>query len=282
MAKFFIGGGLPPVTGVPDVYAYARELRDRGVPILASEAAFLRQVTWCMLQVEHDQEEGELHQALARLAALALAIIEDDDFSIPEGYRISTREGIEGLAIQHQREQEQVDLQIAAAMGIHGIEVSGAEALDALEQGLTPSPELTRVINAARIHLRQGAGLLDQQEDPALAAAHRERLTHACERVGRLLARLLAVPADRDPKVVRENVIRRELRRIEVDALGVQRLTEAEQARRTRELLAWAEEDMGERLTDASKAALAQRLQTLAQSEQEEDADSSGWLFDME
>src|SRR5690606_9576096 len=126
MAKLFVGGGLPAVADVRDVYAYARDLRARGVPIQPAAEVFLRQVTWTMLQLQHDQEESELHQALARLASLVLAIIEDDDFSIPDGCRIGSRVALEALAVQLARDMDQLDMQLAAAMGVHGIDVRGA------------------------------------------------------------------------------------------------------------------------------------------------------------
>lgn len=280
MAAFFVGGGLPRVDDVRAVFAHARDLRERGVPIQPGEEAFLRQVTWCMLQLQHDQEEGELHQALARLAALTLAIIEDDDFSIPEGCRLSGRVALEALAVQVQRQLEQQDMQLAAAMGIHGVEVRGAADLDALAARLPRSADLDRALRGARNHLREGERLLAAQGDPERAARHRERLAEACERTARLLARLLAVPVERDHPVVRAHVLRRELKRIEVDALGVVRLTEDEQARRTRELLKWADQDLGERLDDENKAALAEQLQAIAQ-EQEGDAGAS-WFFEQD
>jgi hypothetical protein len=279
MAKFFVGGGLPHVNDVRDIYAHARGLRDRGVKIEAGEEEFLRQVTWCMLQLQHDQEESELHQALGGLAGLVLAVIEDDDFSIPEGCRISSRVALEGLAVQLQRDLEQQEMQIAAAIGIHQVEVRGAADLDALERRLPRTNELDRVLRGARIHLRQGEQLLAKQPDAERAARHRERLTEACDRVSRLLARLLSVPAERDHPVVRAHILRRELRRIEVDALGVVRLSEGEQTRRTRELLSWAEEDLGERLTDEGKASLAEKLKAIASEDEGEDAASGSWFF---
>lgn len=288
MAKFFVGGGLPRIADVRDVYAHARDLTQRGVPTQPAEEVFLRQVTWCMLQLQHDQEQGELHQALARLASLVLAIIEDDDFALPDGCHIGTRVGLEALAVQLARDLDQLDMQLAAAMGLHGVEVRGPDDLDALEQRAPRTPELERVLRGTRIHLRQGERLLAAQTDPERAARHRVRLDEACERTGRLLARLLSIPAERDHPVVRAHLLRRELRRIEVDALGVVRLSEHEQARRTRELLSWADEELGEQLTDTNRAALADRLRAIAADAAASDASSgasasassSSWFFD--
>lgn len=283
MAKFFVGGGLPRVNDVRDIYAHARDLRDRGVKIEPGEEEFLRQLTWTMLQLQNDQEESELHQALGGLAGLVIAVIEDDDFSIPEGCRISTRVALEGLAVQMQRDLEQQEMRIAAAIGIHQVEVAAAADLDALEQRLPRTAELDRVLRGARIHLRQGEELLAKQKDPERAARQRERLAEAYDRVSRLLARLLSVTAERDHPVVRAHILRRELRRIEVDALGVERLSEEVQTKRTRELLSWAEEDLGERLTDEGKAELAEKLKAIASEStgHEEDGDAGGgsWFF---
>jgi hypothetical protein len=282
MAKLFVGGGLPKVVDVRDVYEHGRELRRRKVPITRGEEELLRQVTWSMLQLQNDQEESELHQALARLAALVLAIIEDDDLSIPEGYTIGSRDALEGLAVQVMRDFDQLDMQIAVVMGLHGVDIQRADDVGELERRLPMTPELERALKAMRIHLSQGEGLLAKQRDAARAARQRERLRDAYERGTRLLGRLLAVPEARDPKVVRANIVRRELRRLEVDALGVERLTEAEQVRHTRQLLAWTEEDLGassDELTDEGKAQLADRLREVA----EKDTKSSGgWFFKMD
>lgn len=281
MAKFFAAGGLPRINDVRDVYAYARELHRRGIPILKSEERFVRQITFCMLQIQDDQQEGELHQALARLAALALAIIEDDDFDIPEGVQISSRVALEGLAVALQRQLDQQEMELAAAIGVHGLDVTRADDLDAIERRLPRTPELDKALRGARIHLRQGEKLLAAQKDPARAAKHRERLQEAYERASRLVARLVGIPTGRDHPVVRAHILRRELRRIEVDALGVERLSEHEQARRTRELLAWTEEDLGKSFSDEHKAELAQRLRAVA-AEQDEDAESGSWFFRQE
>jgi hypothetical protein len=281
MAKFFAAGGLPRINDVRDVYAYARELHRRGIPILKSEERFVRQLTYCMLQIQDDQQEGELHQALARVAALALAIIEDDDFDIPEGVHIRSRVALEGLAVALQRQMDQQELELAATIGVHGLDVTRSDDLDAIEKRLPRTPELDKALRAARIHLRQGEKLLAGQRDEARAAKQRERLQEAYDRAARLIARLVGVPPTRDHPVVRAHIIRRELRHIEVDALGVERLTEHEQARRTRELLAWTEEDLGQSFSDDHKAELAERLRAVA-AEQDGDADSGDWFFAQE
>lgn len=284
MAKFFAPSGLPRINDVREVYAYARDLHRRGIPILPSEERCLRQVTFCMLQVQDDQLEGELHQALTRLAAFVLAVIEDDDFDIPEGVQISTRVQLEGLAVSLQRQLDQQELELAATIGIHGLDVFKSDDLDGIEERVAKTPELEKAIGAARIHLRQGEGLLAKQKDRSRAEKQRDRLAEAYERTARLVARLLVVPPERDHPVVRAHIVRRELRHIEVDALGVERLTEHEQARKTRQLLAWTEEELGdstEALTDDTKEKLAARLRAIA-AEKDSDSDSGAWFFAQE
>jgi hypothetical protein len=283
MAKFFIGeAALPRVADVKDVYELARELRRRKLPVTAGEERLLKQVVWCMLQVQNDQEDGELHQALARIAALVLAIIEDDDFEIPD-VSIDGRVALEALAVLLHQQMFQVNMSIGAAIGLHDLTAQGSAAFATLEPRLPPDEDMRKALRAAVIHLRQGEGLLANQKDRHRAQAHRARLAEACERTNNLLARLLAVPAANDHPVLRKNIVRRELKRIEVDALGAQRLTEEEQHKQTRQLLAWTEVELGEQLTDDNKADLAEQLRNASQQVPSQHGDEDGgWLFGME
>ena len=70
MSMFFLGDALPAVAGAPDIYAAAKDLKVRGVPVRKTEEDLLTKTLWCILQVQHDQEESEQHAALALLAAL--------------------------------------------------------------------------------------------------------------------------------------------------------------------------------------------------------------------
>ena len=113
--------------------------------------------------------------------------------------------------------------------------------------------------------------------------AIRARLQQAYTRTAHLLARLLTVHPDADHPVLRKHTIRREHRLIEVDALGAEKVSEAEQVRETRRLLQWTEDDMGEQLSDANKAELAQRIANLAKDTNlGEDAAGQSWFFDMD
>src|SRR5690606_2466221 len=122
--------------------------------------------------------------------------------------------------------------------------------------------------------------LLAAQANEEKAAGHRVRLQHARERATFLLARLLTTAAEQDHAVVRSHLIKRELRRIEVDALGVERISSSEQERETRRLLRWTEHDLGVELTDDNKAALAAQLQEIARAGQAED--EGDWLSQMD
>jgi len=285
MAKFYLGDVcLPPVASVRDVFDYGRELNDRGIPVLLSEERFLRQVTWCMLQLQGPDAQSELHVALLRIAALTLAIIEDEDLSIPEGYAVGDRENLEALALRFHQEWLQNEQTLGAASATHALGFQSSSELDLnAERILQPDSDepLRKAFAQGAIFLRQGEGIFAQHEDPARRSAHEVRLATARERLRLLLGRLLAVPAAQDHKVVRAQLVRRELRHVEIDALGAKRITEAEQAQQTKRLLRWTEADLGEELTQENKALLAAQLQEVASGEADEDS-GEDWLFGMD
>ncbi len=282
MGRFFFGPALSRVRGAADVYALARDLRERGLPVRKPEERLLTQILWCLLQIQHDREETEQHQALVLMADLVLAIMEDDDFTIPEGATVGGPEALELLAIQLQRQAFQLDMSLGATIGLHDLTLRAAADVPALRERLGGrlTPELEGVLNRLHNFLLQGERLLAQQPDPEKASRHSERLGQARDRASFLLARLLTFAPEQDHPVVRKHIVRRELRRIEVDALGVQRIGEEEQRRETARLLQWTEQDLGVELTDDNKAALAAQLQEIARAGDETDEDD--WLSQME
>lgn len=286
MAKFYLGDVcLPRVASVRDVFDYGRALNERGIPVLESEERFLRQVTWCMLQIQDDESEGDLHLALLRIAALTLAIIEDEDLTIPAGYAVGDRANLEALALRFHQEWLQNDLSLGAALGIHDLSFQTSAELEQSAARLlndASDDALRRAFAQGAIFLRQGEEIYAKHQDEARRAAHEERLGSARERLRLLLGRLLAIAPAQDHAVVREQLVRRELRHVEIDALGAQRISEAEQARQTKRLLRWTEADLGEELTEENKAQLAAQLQELASSEAESQDSGEDWLFGME
>jgi hypothetical protein len=287
MSHLFLLGALPGVRDVRDVYTEARALSRRGiVPTLGAER-LLRQVLWCMLKIQNDQMEGELHQALARLASLTLAITEDEDLKIPDDRQVGGRSELEALAVQLQLECQQRELQIGVAIGATELTVTGAPSVEAIAQRIAPDQldeHLERTLRTTAIHLRQGLELLEKQRDPEKAAKHRARFEEACTRTTHLLARLIAIPPSRDNGSLRSHLVRRELKRIEVDALGIERISSAEQIQRAGELLAWTAVELGETVTDENRAQLAAELRRVAASDSPEPAVASGeddgqWLF---
>lgn len=284
MAKFFLGDAcLPPVQSVRDVFDYGRELNARGIRILPSEERFLRQVTWCMLQIQGDEEEGDLHQALSQIAALALAIIEDPDLAIPEGYAIGSRENLEAFAFRFQQEWLQQDLSLGATVGVYQLVFTSAQELREAADRLPSEARdeaLDRALQQGEIYLRQGEEIYARHTDEARRSAHQARLGAAIQRLQLLLARLISLPLERDQPLVRAQLVRRELKHVEIDALGAQRISEAEQAFETRRLLRWTEADLGEELTDDNKAALAAQLRELSESD-EDSEEGEDWLFSM-
>jgi hypothetical protein len=286
MAKFYLGDVcLPLVASVRDVFDYGRALNDRGIRVLQSEERFLRQVTWCMLQVQDDEEESDLHLALLRIAALTLAIIEDEDLSIPEGYSVGDRANLEALALRFHQEWLQNDLALGAALGINDLSFQTSSELDQAAQRLVnenTDPALRKAFTQGAIFLRQGEGIYARHTDEARRVAHEARLAAGRERLRLLLGRLFAIAPAQDHSVLRDQLVRRELRHVEIDALGAQRISEAEQAQQTKRLLKWTEADLGEELTAENKAQLAAQLMEVASSESESDDNAEDWLFGMD
>lgn len=288
MARFFLTETLPPVQTVRDVYESARVLRERGIAPTLGEERLLRQIVWCMLHVEDGDTTSELQRALARLASLVLAIVEDDDLEIPDDRQIAGRAALESLALEINSDSQQLEMQIGATIGLRSLNVSCAADLEEHGKTIAPDerdPQVERVLQRAAIHLRQGETLLAQQKDPRKAASHRERHAAACTRVMYLLARLLAIPAAGEPPVVRKNLVRRELKRIEVDALGIERLSSEEQIREAAKLLAWTAVDLGETATPENRARLATELRRAASMDESESSpepaaeEDGSWLF---
>lgn len=288
MAKFFLGETLPQVHGAADVYRLGKELYDRGVKVRNSEESLLQKTLWCMLQIQNDQEESDQHAALALLAGVLLAIIEDDDFYIPEGSDIRNRQNLELVAIKLMEQHYQLNMQLGVAIGMYDLNMTSSADLAGIESRIPAnlnSEELQSVLTKLRIHLGQGEEIFSQHADPARRARHQARLDKAYQRAGILLARLLAVMPAADHPVLRANIVRREHRRIEVDALGAELVNVDDQIRRTKEHLAWTEQGLGEELTDENKAVLAERLREVACESihgDEDDEEASGWFFDME
>jgi hypothetical protein len=284
MAKFFLGETLPVVSGAPDIYRLAGDLKARGVPVRASEEELLTKILWCLLQIQNDKEETEQHTALALLAAVVLAIIEDDDFFIPDGVDTTSRYELELLAISVMREHYQASMSLGASIGIYDLSIKHSGDLDGVRERLpgADQPELDNVITKLKIHLGQGEEIFEQQTDPEREAKHRARLDMAYTRSSYLLARLVSIGPASDHEVVRAHIIRREHKHVEIDALGAHRINEEQQAKAAKHFLAWTEENLGEELTDANKAELANRLKDMAKEKADPSASGSNWFFDME
>jgi hypothetical protein len=284
MAKFYLGETLPLVNGAPDIYRLARDLKERGVPVRRSEEDLLTKILWCILQIQNDKEETEQHAALALLAALVIAIIEDDDFYIPDGVDTTSRYELELLAINVMRNHYQATMSLGVSIGIYDLAIKHSNDLDGVRQRLpgADQPELDNVITKLKIHLSQGEAILANQTDPERAAKHKARLELAYTRATYLLARLVSVGPAADHEVVRAHITRREHKHVEIDALGAHRINEEQQAKATKHFLAWTEEDLGEDLTDANKAELASRLKELAKEKADPSSTGDDWFFDME
>jgi hypothetical protein len=282
MASVFLGETLPKVATVHDVYRYARGLRDRGIAPTSSEEQLLKQLVWSLLQFQDHETDDGLHKALARLAALVLAVIEDDDLSIPPDRHIGGRVDLGTLAANLKREHEKAAKRVASSPQARAVSIQGAASVEALERTLGPGIDdyLRHALHGAALHLREGESILAKQTDTGRGARHLQRYGEACERTKHLLARLIAVPADQDAGVVRGNLVRRELKRIEIDALGAERLSEVEQVAKASKLLAWIGNDLGEAATDENRARLAAQLRAAASEPAVAHGEDDGaWLF---
>lgn len=284
MSKFFLGDAIPAIEGAPDIYAIAKDLKARGVSPRPTEERLLTKILWCILQIQNDQEESEQHAALAMLAALVFAIIEDDDFYIPEGADTSTRRELELLAIDVMRDSFQLSMSLGASIGLYDIRIEHSRDLEGVRSRIPPSmvtPDIQAVFVKLGTHLTQGEQIFAGHADPERRTRHQARLAKAYSRATYLLARLLTIPQATDHPVVRAHLIRREHAHIEIDALGAERVTEADQVLKTKEYLSWTEDDLGETLTDENKAALAAKLRDIAREAAGDDpAETGSWFFD--
>jgi hypothetical protein len=284
MSSFFLPETLPKVRKVGDVLEHARALRDRGIAPSEGEERLLKQLVWSLLQFQDNETDAVLYKALARVAALVLAIMEDDDLSIPDDRRIGSRADLGTLAAKLKRQHEKLAAKVAASPEARAITIHDAVAAETLERTLGPTAdeELRHALHGVALHLRQGESILVKQTDLARGSRHLQRFGEACERAKHLIARLVAIPADADERVVRAHLVRRELKRVEVDALGAEVLTETEQTEKAKKLLAWVEVDMGEAVTEENRARLASELRAAAEGEPAPTTgeDDGAWLFD--
>lgn len=288
IARFFVGDTIPRLPDAASVGASIREFQEAGIPVSESDKGLLNKVIVQMLKAEKDPQQGELFRAYGLLSGLLLYCIQDEYFFIPEVSEHASPDKVEWLA-QKLEEAHTKRVQALGRLRVQfGLRFRGAADLDGLLETLPESArteEMAAILTKIRVHLGQGEAILARHTDKEREEAHRDRYRSALERAANLIARLTAVPPDKDHNKLRRRIKVRELRAIEVDALGAQLITEYEQQEQAKALLDQTGQDLGQAVSEESRDDVAAQLQALqaeaeqADAEESEDAD---WFFDME
>lgn len=288
MARFFLVPP-PPVADVPAIRARASAIRARGVTPSEGEVRLLAQVEARLGEVPADEENALLRKSLAGLAGLVLAIIEDHEFAIPADRHLGGTASLDALAVQLGWESKKRSKLVRAALEKHGLAVERAADVAALHaRTKDPDPRLLEALQRTEAHLRQGELLLERKTDPAAVARHRTRLALACRRTTLLLARLLAVPAADDSVHERRILVQREVKLVELDALGIEKLSEEAQIQGTTEKLAATQTpELGTKVVRGMTSRIRRNFMEAASAaaeldpvEASEDAADDNWLFD--
>ena len=287
MGRFFVGDSIPRLADPIAINARIKDLKTRGLPVAPAADSLLAKIL-LLIVMNARPDQGELRESLGLLAGLVLLVVEDDYFYIPETTEHVSNERVlelasklaSGHALEIQKLQSVVTLQ--------GIALQRSAELRALQARLPQTPEFERLFNRLDIHLRQGEGILSAQQDPARRQAHEGRFRDACRRSVNLLARLVQVPEGQDHKRLRARITSRELKLIEIDALGAANVSDAAQAAEAQRLLDETVNKAGvqDDAANASAAEIAARLAAIqsaepdaAEGEEEGDGD---WFFDMD
>jgi hypothetical protein len=289
IARFFIGDTIPRVSSPEELYAEIKSHKERGIEVTQADTMLLTKLIALLMKAAKDPDKEELFDALRLLSGLVLYVIEDDYFFIPEVTEYASHEKLEWLALKlakaHKVRTKKIDGTIKA---LH-LKLSCAVELSAIEASLPPymqNKELSKVISKVKVHLDQGEAIFAKHSDGKRKARHQSRLNLAYFHTANLLARLLVIPKSADNPRLRKRIISRGLRIIELDSLGAQYISEAEQHDQAEKLLAKAETNFGDKVTKTNKSELLTRLSEIAQqqaSEAEQDSqEEAGWFFDMD
>ncbi|MGE0709602.1 MAG: hypothetical protein AB7N76_23805 [Planctomycetota bacterium] len=287
MGRFFVGDSVPILPDAAAVNAGLKDVKARNLPVTPPAEVLLTKVL--VLLVKHRKGDEDLRQGLGLLAGLILLVIEDDYFYVPETTEEASNDKIEELAKKLLRGHRVNVRMVEKAVAQHGLALATSEDLPALRAKLPDTPEYAKVLGKLEVHLKQGEGLLHKQTDPARRAAHAARFALACKRTLNLLGRLLAIPPASDHARLRKRIISRELKQIEIDALGAAQISDKEQAEEARKLLAQTGvEPGGQDLSQADAAEVAAQLAaindeaSLMESSEGGDGEEGGWFFDMD
>ncbi|MBL4848926.1 MAG: hypothetical protein JKY65_25670 [Planctomycetes bacterium] len=282
MGRFFVGDTIPRLSDPVEINERVKDLKTRGLPVAPAADSLLAKVL-LLIVMRGAPEHAPLREALGLLAGLVLLVVEDDYFYIPETTEHVSNERVEELALKLTAGRQVEVASLARVVAEHQLEVHRTEDLAAIQTRVGTSPEFERVFNRLQIHLGQGQQILENQQDPARRAAHAARFEDACVRTANLLGRLLQVSLKDDHKRLRKRIVSRELKLIEIDALGAANVSDAAQAAEAQRLL---DETAGSASADdtsgKSASEIAARLAEIGQSEGDEGEQDEAWFFDME
>ncbi|MDF1661573.1 MAG: hypothetical protein P1V97_07355 [Planctomycetota bacterium] len=293
IARFFVGDTIPRVDGPNALYDAIKSHKDRGIEVSKADTMLLTKLIALLLKHGKDPnnfEKVELYHALRLLSGLVLYVIEDDYFFIPTVTEHASHEKLGWLALKlakaHDGRTEKLEKTISAL----NLKFNCASELSVVEAGLPPymlTKEIKKALVKLKVHLVEGEKIFGRHTQEDRKDAHQTRLNEAYRRSWRLIARLISIPPSADHPKLRKRIIGRELRAIELDALGAKYLSEAEQTDQAEQLLAETEQNFGEVVNEANKEELATRIKEVAsqvavEGQAAESDEDAGWFFDMD
>ena len=281
MGRFFVGDTIPRLPDPRAINARLKDIKTRKLPVTPAADALLTKVLLLLLR----PIGAEDRDALGLLAGLVLLVVEDDYFYIPQTTEQVGDERLlelaRGLARVREREIQRLERVVAA----HRLSLTSFEDVSGLGARLPGSPELERLFGRLEVHLRQGQQILRGQQDAARRSAHAARFADACTRAVNLIGRLLMVPLEQDHARLRKRIVSRELKLIEIDALGAAAVSDKEQAAEAARLLAQTGVVESDVPAGLGAAEIAARLAEIGAGEAEGEGEGEGegdWFFDME
>lgn len=288
MGRFFVGDSIPRLADPIAINARIKDLKTRKLPVSPAADSLLAKIL-LLIVMNGRPEQQELREALGLLAGLVLLVVEDDYFYIPETTEHVSNERVQELATKLASAHAHEIQKLESVVATQGLALQRTADLGPLQARLPQTPEFERLFNRLEIHLGQGEKILTAQQDPARRQAHELRFRDACQRSVNLLARLLQVPPGQDHKRLRKRITSRELKLIEIDALGAANVSDAAQAAEAQRLLDETTNRAGvvDDAANASAAEIAARLASIqsaaaAEESGEEEEEDGDWFFDMD
>lgn len=293
IARFFVGDTIPRIDGPNGLYDAIKSHKDRGIEVSKADTMLLTKLIALLLKHGKDPnnfEQVELFHALRLLSGLVLYVIEDDYFFIPTVTEHASHEKLAWLALKLAKAHDGRTDKLNKTISALNLQFNCASELSVVEASLPPymmTKEIKKTLVKMKVHLVEGEKIFEQHNQEDRKQRHQRRLNEAYRRSWCLIARLISIPPSTDHPKLRKRIIGRELRSIELDALGAEYLSEAEQTDQAEQLLAQTEQSFGEVVTDENKEELATRIKEVASQAAPEDQatgpdEDAGWFFDMD